>query len=246
MKVLIADDEPLARALLRTLLEELPGVTVVGEAADGAEAEALAETTRPDLAFLDIDMPHRNGIHAAMALADTDTEVIFVTAHEEHAVDAFEIGALDYILKPIRRPRLLRTMERAMRRHQARGVPEQAGQPDRNAGPEGDDGIWVPVLRGVARVQFADVQRVEAARDHVYFHTAERAYLYRITMSDLATRLAGTGLVRVHRSAFIRPECVTGFRRHGKSLTLTLDDGSSVPVGSTYRTEALAAVQARR
>ena len=241
MKVLIADDEPLARTLLRTLLEELPNLTIVGEAADGAEAVALAEATSPDLAFLDIDMPHRNGIHAAMALADSGTEVIFVTAHEEHAIDAFEVGALDYILKPIRRPRLLRTMERAMRRHEAREMPPQESIEPPRSDPE--DGIWVPVLRGTARVLFADVQRVEAARDHVYFHTAERAYLYRITMNDLAARLAGTGLLRVHRSAFVRPERVVAIHRHGKALTLSLDDGSSVPVGSTYRSAALSAIQ---
>ena len=244
MKVLIADDEPLARTLLRTLLEEIPGVTVIGEAADGAEAVILAQATAPDLAFLDIDMPHRNGIHAAMALADTDTEIIFVTAHEEHAIDAFEVGALDYILKPIRRPRLLRTMERAMRRHEARRVPAQTAETSVENGPEPDDGIWVPVLRGVARVLFANVHRVEAARDHVYFHTAERAYLYRVTMSHLAAQLAGKGLLRVHRSAFIRPERVVGIRRHGKSMTLALDDGTSVPVGSTYRAEVLAVIRA--
>ncbi|MCP3734322.1 LytTR family DNA-binding domain-containing protein [Sphingomonas sp. RP10(2022)] len=238
MRVLIADDEPLARALLRALLEDLSGVAVAGEASDGEEAIALARSLAPDLVFLDIDMPQLSGIHAAPTLIDTGVEVIFVTAHEEHAIDAFEVGALDYILKPVSRPRLAHTVERAQRRRAARDAP--TGTP--TTAP-GEDGIWVPVRHGVARVAFADVQRVEAARDHVYFHTAERAYLHRITMSETAALLAGTGLLRVHRSAFIRPERVVALRRHGKSLALTLDDGASVPVGTTYRVATLTAIR---
>lgn len=241
MRVVIADDEPLARALLRTLLEEQDGVEVVGEAADGEAAVAAVRAAAPDLVFLDIDMPHRNGLHAAEAIADGAAQVIFVTAHEEHAVDAFELGAIDYVLKPVRRARLRRTLDRAARRHAAHGEAPEAPAPE-PAG-EGEDGFWVPVLRGLARVAIPDIVRVEAARDHVYFHTAERAYLFRITMAELERRLEGSGLLRVHRSSFVRPERITGVKRHGKSMTVLLDDGASVPVGSTYRQAVLAVVR---
>lgn len=242
MKVVIADDEPLARALLRALLEELPGLEIAGEAEDGAGAIALVRAHRPDLVFLDIDMPHRNGIHAAIELADDDVEVIFVTAHEEHAVDAFEIGAIDYVLKPVRRPRLARAIERARLRHRARSEPAPPAGEQIDEPPPADDAFWVPVLRGMARVAIADILRVEAAGDHVYLHTAERAYLYRITMADLEKRLLGSGLIRIHRSAFIRPERVTGTSRRGKVLALSLADGTEVVVGPNYRTAALAAI----
>jgi len=241
MKVVIADDEPLARELLRALLDELPGLDVVGEAEDGAGAIALVREHRPDLVFLDIDMPHRNGIQAAIELAGDGVEVIFVTAHEEHAIDAFEIGAIDYVLKPVRRPRLAKAMERARLRHRARAEPASL-QPQSQATP--DDAFWVPVLRGTARVAIADIVRVEAAGDHVYLHTAERAYLYRITMADLEKRLHRSGLVRIHRSAFVRIDRVTGTTRRGKVLVLSFADGNDVVVGPNYRTAALEAIAA--
>lgn len=240
MKVAIADDEPLSRALLRALLAELPGIELVGEAEDGAGAIALARERRPDLIFLDIDMPHRNGIHAAIELGRDDIEVIFVTAHEEHAIDAFEVGAIDYILKPVRRPRLAKAMERAQLRHRARAEPPPP-EPAQEQ-PAADEAFWVPVLRGTARVAIADIHRIEAAGDHVYLHTAERAYLHRITMADLERRLCGTGLIRVHRSAFVRPGHVVATSRRGKMLILSLADGSEVAVGPNYRTAALEAL----
>lgn len=243
MRVVIADDEPLARALLRTLLEERDGIEVVGEAADGEAAVAAVRATGPDLVFLDIDMPHRNGLHAAEAIANVDAQVIFVTAHEEHAIDAFELGAIDYVLKPVRRARLQRTLDRAVRRHAARAQRSPGGTASPSS--DADDGFWVPVLRGLTRVAVADIVRVEAARDHVYFHTAERAYLYRITMAELEFRLEGSGLLRVHRSSFVRPERMLRVKRHGKSMTVDLDDGASVPVGSTYRQAVLATMRAR-
>lgn len=243
MKVVIADDEPLARELLRALLEELPDLKVVGEAEDGAGAIALVREHRPDLVFLDIDMPHRNGIQAAIELAGDGVEVIFVTAHEEHAIDAFEIGAIDYVLKPVRRPRLARAMERARLRHRARAEP-LASQSAQTPGRPPDGAFWVPVLRGTARVAIADIVRVEAAGDHVYLHTVERAYLYRTTMADLEKRLDRSGLVRIHRSAFIRIERVTGTTRRGKVLALSLANGNEVVVGPNYRAAVLEAIAA--
>ncbi|WP_066798827.1 LytR/AlgR family response regulator transcription factor [Sphingomonas soli] len=240
MKVVIADDEPLARELLRALLLELPGVEVMGEAEDVASAITVVREHRPDLVILDIDMPHRNGIQAAIELAGDGVEVIFVTAHEEHAIDAFEIGAIDYVLKPVRRPRLAKAMERARLRHRARAEPPSP-QPPQTPVPVAD-AFWVPVMGGTARVPIADIVRVEAAGDHVYLHTAERAYLYRSTMADLEKRLHRTGLIRIHRSAFVRIERVTGTIRRGKVLVLSLADGGDVVVGPNYRTAALEAI----
>lgn len=238
MRVLIADDEPLARDLMRALLSDHTGVELVGEAVDGDQAIAMAKTLHPDLVFLDIDMPHRNGIQAAMDIAPLGSELIFVTAHEEHAIDAFEIGALDYILKPVRRTRFARTMERALRRHAARIEPATAGRAG-PARPGEDRALWVAVRGGSVRIALADVVRVEAAGDHVYLHTAERTFMHRITMTELERGLTGTGLLRVHRSAFVRPERVVAVNRRGKAVSLTLDDDTLVPVGTNYRGEVL-------
>lgn len=242
MKIILADDEPLARALLRALLGELPGVEIVAEAADGVAAIEAVARHRPDLVFLDIDMPGRNGIHAALDIQGGGTEVIFVTAHEEHAVDAFDVGAIDYLLKPVRRPRLVRAMERARLRHDARQTPVAADPPAALAGDGAaeENIFWIPVRSGTARIAVDDILRIEAAADHVYFHTAERTYLYRITMTELEKRLEGSGLVRVHRSAFIRPERVMGTQRRGKVLEFLLDDGTYIPVGPSFRAAALA------
>jgi DNA-binding LytR/AlgR family response regulator len=245
MRIIVADDEPLARDLLRTLIEELPRLSIAAVAADGEEAIGAARAHRPDLVFLDIDMPNGNGVHAALEIGRLGAEVIFVTAHEEHAIDAFEVGAVDYLLKPVRRARLARAIERARLRFDARRpfppgpAPETAaGEP--NPAPTADDAFWVPVLRGTARVAIEDVERIEAAGDHVYLHTAERAYLYRSTMAEMEQRLQGRGLLRIHRSAFIRPERVVGTHRRGKVLSLELNDGTQIPVGPRFRSAVLA------
>lgn len=244
MKLLIVDDEPLSRELTRCLLGEVEDVEVVGEAESGAAALAMIPTVDPDAIFLDVSMPGRSGIQTAIDLVPHDIDVVFVTAHEEYAVDAFELGAADYVLKPLRRPRLAKALERLRQRRLARRASTPDAPPSPAPPPRADEEevFWVPVLHGAARVAVGDIQRVEAARDHVYFHTAARAYLYRTTMAELEQRLAAGGLIRVHRSAFVRPSAVRGINRRGKVTTLTLADNSVVPVGPLYRAQALAAI----
>ena len=124
MRVVIADDEPLARALLRALLEE-GGVEIVAEAQDGAEAVAMVERFRPDAVFLDVDMPGRSGMEAAREVqVFFDTPIVFLTAHPPHAIDAFELGAADYILKPLQRERLRKALDRLAARPGERGHTE--------------------------------------------------------------------------------------------------------------------------
>ena len=240
MKILIAEDEPLARALLRTLLAEAGGVEVVGEAASGDEAVELAERLRPDAVFLDIDMPGGSGIHAAHELRSrTAAEIVFVTAHELHAVDAFELGAVDYVLKPVRRLRLATVLERlrARLREKGRKAPAERG---RRRGDGAEPAFWVRTRAGNVRVQIADVEWIEAARDHVYLHAGVESYLYRTTMAELEKRLRGSGLVRVQRSAFVRLSKVAAILRNGKAATLELESGAQVPVGPNYHEAVLA------
>ena len=242
MKFLIVDDEPLSRELTRCLLEEVEDVEILGEAENGLEALAMIERARPDAIFLDVSMPGRNGIQTAIDLVPQDIDIVFLTAHEDYAVDAFELGAADYLLKPLRRPRLAKALARVRQRQVARRADAQPSAVVPDAQSKSEDVFWVPVLNGVARVEVASIQRVEAARDHVYFHTEDRAYLYRITMAELEPRMAAGGLIRVHRSAFVRPSAVREVHRRGKATSFTLHDGNVVPVGPLYRASAIAAV----
>ena len=237
MRVLIAEDEPLARSLLRTLLAEAGGVEVVGEARNAPEAIDLAARLRPDAVFLDIDMPGGDGIGAAHQLQRrSPSEIVFVTAHEPHAVDAFELGAADYVLKPVRRPRLAKTLERVRDRIRAKTLAEAPGD------GAADDAFWVRTRRGRIRLAVGDILWIEAARDHAYLHSRDGSYLHRTTMAQLELKLQGTGIVRVQRSAFVRLASVVSLGRRGKTTMLQLENGVSVPLGGAYRSGVLAAL----
>lgn len=234
LRVLLVDDEPLAIDRLVALFRQLPDVEVVGTAGDGkAAAEAIA-ALRPDLVMLDVQMPEKSGLAVAADLAMGDRpEIVFVTAFEQFAPDAFEVDATDYLLKPVRFDRLRQAIERAKRRRtlqQAAARP--AASPDAGAY---DEAIWVQVRNGSQRVPIDTIDWIEAARDYVMLHTSMRSHIHRATMSALQRSLDPAGLMRVHRSAFVRPSLVTGVQRHANgSTTLTLRDGATVPVGPNY------------
>ena len=244
MRVLLVDDESLALDRLDTFFGDIEGVEVVGRARDGDEAlEKIRELT-PDLVILDVQMPGKNGLRAA---ADIDIEprpeIVFVTAHEHYAPDAFDVDAADYLLKPVRFDRLRQAVDRARRRKTLRAAEARAesleeevealkaGQPPR---AHDDDGFWVPERHGQRRVPTDTIDWIEAARDYVLLHTSMRSHLLRITMATLEERLEGSQLIRVHRSAFVRPDKVTEVQRSGRTLSLVLNGGASVQVGPSY------------
>ena len=240
MRVLLVDDEALALDRLRTFFENIEGVEIVGQAQDGDEALTEIARLTPDLVILDVQMPGKNGLRAA---ADIDIEpkpeIVFVTAHEHYAPDAFEVDAADYLLKPVRFERLRHAVERARRRRSLREAAERAGQLEEKLAamkPQAahDEGFWVPERSGRRWVPIDSIDWIEAARDYVLLHTSVRSHLLRITMSALEEKLAGTSLLRVHRSAFVRPDKVGEVKRENRSLVLVLADGASVQVGPSY------------
>jgi two-component system LytT family response regulator len=236
MRVLIVDDEPAALERLEVLIGQIAGVELVGTASDGEGALTAIEELRPDLVLLDIQMPDLNGLTVAARLpVDQRPEIVFVTAFEIFAADAFEVEALDYLLKPVRFDRLRLAMERAKRRREIT-TPAAAPAFDARA-------IWVQTRTGSVRVALSDIDWIEAAKDYVLLHTSTRSYLHRSTMSSLEKELDGAGLLRVHRSAFVRTSRVREVRGHGRAITaVVLSDDLEVPVGSTYALQVIEAL----
>jgi DNA-binding LytR/AlgR family response regulator len=244
MRVLLVDDEALALDRLRTFFSDIEGVEVVGQARDGDEALEQIRALTPDLVILDIQMPGRNGLRAAADIeVEPRPEIVFVTAHEHYAPDAFDVDAADYLLKPVRFDRLRQAVERARRRRHIREQAERAGKLQEEvstlrsgsfAPALDDNGFWVPERDGQRRVPIEAIDWIEAARDYVLLHTNVRSHLLRTTMSALEEKLAGSPLIRVHRSAFVRPDKVVEVKRANRSLTLVLADGANVQVGPSY------------
>ena len=244
MRVLLVDDEQLALDRLKTFFGDIEGAEVVGTAGDGNEALERIKALTPDLVIMDIQMPGKNGLAAAADIdLDPRPELVFVTAHEHYAPDAFDVDATDYLLKPVRFDRLRQAVDRARRRKAQRVSLDRAAELEaemaalRESGgapAPGDDGFWVPERHGQRRVPIEAIEWIEAARDYVLLHTELRSHMLRITMSALEERLTGSPLLRVHRSAFVRPDRVSEVKREGRSLALVLADGAEVQVGPSY------------
>ena len=228
MRVLLVDDEPAALERLQALLAQLADVTVIGSAPDGSSALKAIEADRPDLVLLDIQMPELNGLTVAAKIPVAHRpEIVFVTAFEMYAPDAFEVEAADYLLKPVRFDRLRQAIERARLRQMLRSqltliTPAEAH----------GDGIWVQTRHGHVRVLLLEIDWIEAAGDYVMLHTATRSHMHRTTMSALERTLDDSRLMRVHRSTFVAPDRVREVRRTGRGLaSLVLIDGVVVHAG---------------
>jgi len=170
LRALIVDDEPLAIERMQVLCAELAGLSVIGTANDGEAALRLAEKLLPDLLLLDMTMPGMDGLQTAARLAEFETPpaVIFVTAHEDFAVAAFDHDAVDYVLKPVAPERLERAIERALAR---RG---NAGSADTSRWLTE---FWVPHRTELRRIDADEIQRIDAERDYVWLYTADHTYM---------------------------------------------------------------------
>jgi DNA-binding LytR/AlgR family response regulator len=239
LRTILVDDEPLALERLAVFFEDIGDAEVVGTARDGKEAAEAIARLKPDLAILDIQMPEQNGLRVAATLPEEDRpEIVFVTAFEQYAPDAFEVDAADYLLKPVRFDRLWQAVERARRRKYLRTMAGRAEAAESQAGAPGgehDDGIWVPTRAGAVFVPIEAIDWIEAQRDYVMLHTATRSHIVRISMRALEEKLDPRQLIRVHRSAFARPSGVVEVQRLGKTISgLVLRDGAIVQVGPNY------------
>ncbi|WP_282945791.1 MULTISPECIES: LytTR family DNA-binding domain-containing protein [unclassified Sphingopyxis] len=239
IRLLIVDDEQLAIDRLVEYCRDIEGVEVVGSARDSAEAEAAIAALAPDLITLDIQMPGRSGMALAAALPIEDRpEIIFITAFEHYAPDAFEVEAADYLLKPVRFDRLRQAIRRAERRRDERKAASRAGLATELSPYQ--DAVWVSVKGATLRLPVSAIDWIEAARDYVLLHTATRSYIYRSSMSALEAAIDPAELLRVHRSNFVRLSLVDSVERLGKGLiALQLRDGAIISVGPNYTQDVL-------
>jgi DNA-binding LytR/AlgR family response regulator len=237
LRTLLVDDEPLALDRLQVFFRDIAGVEIVGTAKDGAEAVEAIRRLKPDLAILDIQMPEQNGLRVAATLPPEERpEIVFVTAFEQYAPDAFEVEAADYLLKPVRFDRLWQAVERAKRRKHLRTMADRAAA-TADSSPRGnhEDGLWVPTRSGAVFVPVESIDWIEAQRDYVMLHTATRSHIVRMSMRALEEKLDSNELMRVHRSAFAKPGNVVEVQRMGRTINaLVMRDGAIVQVGPNY------------
>ncbi|GGD62012.1 response regulator [Erythrobacter arachoides] len=233
LRTLIVDDEPLAIERMQVLCAEIPQLTVVGTASDGHSALRLAEKLAPDLLLLDMTMPGMDGLQVASAARQQHSRpaVIFVTAHENFAVDAFDLEAIDYVLKPVATDRLERAIERAIAR---RGQPGPS--PDASAqGERWLSEFWVPHRSELLRIDVAEVRRIDAERDYVRLHVGSASYLLLQTIAGLEEKLDPERFIRIHRSTILRRDSIRGLRHEGLGVWCAeLDDGEELRIGRTY------------
>jgi two-component system LytT family response regulator len=229
MRVLIVDDERPARDRLRQLLAREAGIGAIMEAADGVEALGCIAASRPDAVFLDIQMPELSGIELAASLPQPAPLVVFVTAYDQYALQAFDANAIDYLLKPFDQARVARALQRLRERLAAPTPPENAapGLPVRQ--------LLVSERAGTRVVRVEDIGWIETADNYVMLHTATGAPLLRQTLAALVERL-GPGFVRCHRRAAVQLGHVERVIPLDKGdCELVLRGGARVPCSRQYR-----------
>lgn len=243
--VVIVDDEPLARRRVRRMLDACEGVHCVGVAADIASARELIERVLPDILLLDIQMPGGDGFELLRSLEGKAPLTVFLTAFDQHAVKAFEVNAVDYLLKPVEPDRLNQALARV--RHlllpresdaEVRALRHRLVELHQSLkGPRADEAaeLWIRSAEGYQRISTLHISRIHAERDYVRIHAHGRAFLHWESMASLESRLGDDEFIRVHRGSIVRRDCIARIRRGSFSgLVVELSDGTDVAVGRTY------------
>lgn len=246
-RVLVVDDERLARSEVLRHLARHPEIEIVGEAADGATAVETIVDLAPDLVFLDIQMPELDGFEVLQALPDEERPVVvFVTAYDEFALRAFDARAVDYLLKPFDDERFDAALARALVHVRDRSasldelldaVAREGRRPTRIATQSGQRFHLIDV---------ADIERLEASRNYVLVHTAGGEYLTRATLTSLEKRLDPSEFLRVHRGHVVRIDAVKAVDRLGSGdVSVRMRDDAEVPIARGRRREFLERMRTR-
>ncbi|AEU37017.1 LytR/AlgR family response regulator transcription factor [Granulicella mallensis] len=226
IRTLIVDDEPLARSNILTLLRNDPTIEILGECGSGAEALRIIRAAKPDLIFLDIEMPELDGFDVVEMLgADQPRAIIFVTAYDQYAVRAFDSGALDYLLKPFDDARFHRALDRARERIAAGGA--NVAKPSH---------ITLKSAGQILFLKLTDIDWIEAADYYTCLHTGPRQHLLRRSITDLEDELDPEAFCRIHRSAIVRLDRVQGLKlNESGDYDVLLHTGVTLRLSRTYR-----------
>jgi two-component system LytT family response regulator len=254
LRTLLVDDEPLARQRLRLMLADHADVEIIGECVDAGEALRTIQAMRPELVMLDVQMPGADGFSVMSALSLVPRPfVVFVTAHAEHAARAFDVDAVDYLLKPYDEERLARSIEKARRALAARSTEilatevraltealQSGERRDARARPAHLDRFAVTVGRRTMFVTVDEIDWIESDRNYVHLHAGDKHHLVRATIAALEAALDPTRFVRVHRSAIVRRDRVRELRQLATGeWRAVMATGAVVPVSPRYREKLL-------
>tara|TARA_R110000772_G_scaffold52955_1_gene121249 strand:- start:9396 stop:10175 length:780 start_codon:yes stop_codon:yes gene_type:complete len=242
LKTLIVDDEPLAIERLQLLCARQEHINLVGTASDGEAAIRLAEQLEPDLLLLDIAMPGMDGLEVAKRLSSFKKApaIIFVTAFDKFAVEAFGVAAIDYLLKPVETERLSIAVTRARERRSVQQVAPVEDSP-------WTEEFWVPYRSELRRIAASEINRIEAERDYMRLHVAAdsggdqggASYLLHQTITGLEGRLNPEQFIRLHRSHLVRRDWIGGLRHDGGGIWIAcLKCGTEIRIGRTHLAEA--------
>jgi two-component system LytT family response regulator len=229
MRVLIVEDEPLARKTLRDFVRGVDWLETVGEAGDGLEAVRLIDELEPDLVFLDVSMPELSGLEVLQRIQH-DPAVVFTTAYDRFAVAAFELEAIDYLIKPFGEERFRATLERVRRRlvEDARsGAARERASAALGAGPLRR--LFARNADGIVPISLDAVSHIEAADDYVTVHSRGSTHLLHVTLAELEARLDPERFLRIHRSHIVNVDEIASIRDHGdRRFVVTLRDGQRI------------------
>jgi two-component system LytT family response regulator len=246
IRALIVDDEPIARRGIRTNLKTEPDVEIIGECSNGREAVAAIEKQKPDLIFLDVQMPLLDGFGVVETLgAENLPAVVFVTAFDEHAIRAFEINALDYLLKPVDPERFQKTLERArgqIKNSKARGFNEKISALLENletAAPKSSAYLERIVIKDAGRITFVDADEIiwiSSEGNYVKIHASGKSYLLRETMDAMERKLDPQKFLRLRRSTIVRIEKIKElYPLFNGEFQVILKDGTKLSSSRRYR-----------
>ena len=229
LRTLIVDDEPLAIERLQILTGQQDGISLVGTASDGASALRMVDALAPDLLLCDIAMPDLNGLEVAAAIEamDNPPAVVFVTAFDRYAVAAFDVAAVDYLLKPVSPDRLARALSRVREWRSTERAPTQKSK--------WINEFWVQNRGEMLRIDAGQVDLIEAERDYMRLHVGGRSWLIHQTIKSLEARMNTDQFMRIHRSKMIRREGIVGLKHHGDGAwSVDLGEGGVHRIGRTY------------
>ncbi len=248
VQTLIVDDEEHGRSVLSSMLESEEGIAIAGEAATAPEAARMIAEKKPDLVFLDVEIPGGNGIEMLRGLKEPAPYVIFVTAYPEFSLPAFELDAVDYLVKPVQRQRFAASVQRARQRIAEHRMAELASQiagaasalngarPAHRNSAKYPDHMTIRVRRRLVSLDVNDIAWIQGASQYSRVHTQNGEYLLSRTLASLECELDPNRFFRIHRSAIVNASHVSEVRSYGDGrYNVHLDGGLALPMGRARR-----------